>query len=94
MQMQALLAREVDMPTITIRNLNEKTKRKLREQAAHYGHSMEEEARRILTRAVTQEEGKGLGSLIREKFKAVGGVDLELLPRSPARPAPGLEDET
>lgn len=40
------------MSNITIRNLPERTKKKLRICAAENGHSMEEEARQILTRAV------------------------------------------
>ena len=39
--------------TLTIRNLEEPVKQKLRVQAASHGRSMEAEAREILTRAVT-----------------------------------------
>lgn len=39
--------------TLTIRNLEEPVKQKLRVQAARHGRSMEAEAREILTRAVT-----------------------------------------
>lgn len=73
------------MATITIRNLNEETKAKLRQLAAKHGHSMEEEARRILNRAVNQEGKKGLGTEIAQMFADVGGVDLPIPPRSPAR---------
>ena len=38
--------------TLTIRNLDETVKRKLRVQAAQHGHSMEAEIRDILTREV------------------------------------------
>jgi plasmid stability protein len=41
--------------TLTIRNLPEPVKQKLRTQAASHGRSMEAEAREILTRAVTGE---------------------------------------
>ena len=40
------------MATLTIRNLDETIKQRLREQAARHGHSMEEEARTILRKAV------------------------------------------
>ncbi|UCH26340.1 MAG: hypothetical protein JSV66_01435 [Trueperaceae bacterium] len=82
------------MATLTIRNLDEETKRRLRLLAARHGHSMEEEARRILSRAVHQDERKGLGTLIHRQFEAVGGVDLEIPPRSSVRPAPALADDT
>ena len=39
--------------TLTIRNLEEPVKQKLRMQAASHGRSMEAEAREILTRAIT-----------------------------------------
>ena len=80
------------MATLTIRNLDNQTKQKLRQIAAARGHSMEEEVRRILDRAVQQAEEKGLGSRIVEQFAAIGGVELELPARSPARPAPNFED--
>lgn len=73
------------MATLTIRNLNDETKAKLRQLAAKQGHSMEEEARRILDRAVNQEGKKGLGSEITALFSSVGGADLSIPPRSAAR---------
>lgn len=74
------------MATLTIRNLNEETKAKLRQLAAKHGHSMEEEARRILNCAVNQEGTKGLGTEITNMFAKMGGVDLSIPPRSPVRP--------
>ena len=80
------------MTTLTIRNLKEETKAKLRQQAAQKGHSMEEEARRILDRAVNQEaerEEKGFGTFVQGIVAEVGGFnDLEIPPRSTVRPAP------
>ncbi|NHZ72312.1 MAG: plasmid stabilization protein [Aquificales bacterium] len=81
------------MATITIRNLNEETKHKLRQVAAHHGHSMEEEVRRILNRAINPVEQKGLGTLINQPFEAIGGVELELPPRSSVRLPANLFDE-
>ena len=82
------------MATLTIRNLNEETKAKLRQIAAKQGHSMEEEARRILNRAVTQEGRKGLGTEITEMFAEMGGVDLSIPPRSSARTLNLFSEET
>ena len=81
------------MTTLTIRNLKEETKAKLRQQAAKKGRSMEEEARRILDRAVNQEEAeleeKGFGTFIQEIVAEIGGFnDLEIPSRSTVRPAP------
>lgn len=76
------------MATLTIRNLNEETKTRLRLLAAHHGHSMEEEVRRILDRAVTQVEQTGLGSSIQQLFAEIGGVELALPTRSTPRAFP------
>ena len=80
------------MATLTIRNLDNQTKQKLRQIAAARGHSMEEEVRRILDRAVQQAEEKGLGSRIVKQFAAIGGVELEIPARSAVRPAPNFEE--
>ncbi|MFY0990145.1 FitA-like ribbon-helix-helix domain-containing protein [Halomonas sp. C05BenzN] len=66
------------MATITIRNLDDDLKAELRLAAARHGHSMEEEVRTILRRALSAEPTQGLGSRIRQRFAAEGGVELEL----------------
>ena len=52
------------MGSVTIRNLDNRVKEKIRLRAAKNGHSMEEEARRLLTRAVDipANEETGLGT--------------------------------
>ena len=81
------------MATITIRNLDEETKKLLRKRASRNGHSMEEEARGILRQAVRPGSGKkGLGTAIHEMFKAVGGAELEPFPRDKQRPPPDFSD--
>lgn len=73
------------MASITIRNLEEVTKRKLKVRAAINGRSMEQEAREILKRAL-QPTGKkqvNLGEAIHRRFARLGGVELEPLPREP-----------
>jgi len=79
--------------SITIRNLDEETKQKLRVRAAEHGCSMEEEARNILRAAVAQqrEEPQDLAAAIRAIFEPLGGVDLELPPRGPMREPPDFE---
>lgn len=70
------------MATLTIRNLDEDLKTRLRLQAASQGHSMEEEARNILRRALSLRSfQRGLGSRVRRRFEVHGGVELELPPR-------------
>ncbi|VVQ25648.1 FitA-like ribbon-helix-helix domain-containing protein [Pseudomonas fluorescens] len=71
------------MASITIRNLDDAIKEQLRIAAAHNGHSMEEEVRLILGRALaTVDRAGGLGSRIRNRFNDVGSVDLDLPIRS------------
>ncbi len=68
------------MATMTIRNLDEKVKARLRVQAAMHGRSMEDEARDILRAALSEvpEDGHTLISAIRSRIEPLGGVELEL----------------
>lgn len=79
------------MASLTIRNLDDATKARLRLQAARHGRSMEEEARTILRDAVSDgsrsPSEKGLGSRIQAHFAQLGGVELEL-PRRTSMPDP------
>ena len=79
------------MASITIRQLEESTKRKLRMRAASHGRSMEQEAREILKAALSQPEqsGKDLVASIRRRFAPLGGVDLKIPRRGPIRD-PGI----
>jgi len=67
------------MAILTIRNLDDSLKARLRLNAARRGCSMEEEVRGILRRALIPKKDKGLGSSIHEKFASLGGVELDLL---------------
>jgi plasmid stability protein len=71
------------MASITVRNLQTDTKRKLKIRAAMNGRSMEQEAREILKSALAQTSKKktNLAERIREIFGPLGGVELERLPR-------------
>ena len=73
------------MASITIRQLPEATKRKLRIRAAQNGRSMEQEAREILKNELgrTSEPPKDLGKAIREIFEPLGGIELYIPPREP-----------
>lgn len=74
------------MASITIRNLDDDVKTRLRARAAYRGHSMEEEARLILRDAVGRKSGtETLASITRAYFGPDNGVDLELPPREPVR---------
>lgn len=75
------------MASITIRNLDESTKRKLKIRAAMNGRSMEQEAREILKSTLSQAAKRkaNLAERIREIFGPLGGVELERLPREPIR---------
>jgi plasmid stability protein len=79
------------MASITIRQLPERTKRKLRIRAAEHGCSMEQEAREILKAALKEREAKptNLAEAIRRRFAPFGGVELEIPPREPI-PDPGI----
>lgn len=66
------------MATLTIRDLDDGVKARLRIQAAEHGHSMEAEARLVLAAALSgRGPRRGLGSYIRDQFAEIGGVDLE-----------------
>ena len=76
------------MPTITIRNVDEPIKARLKARAVRNGRSMEEEVRQIL-RAALLEEGAdaiNLAEVIGRRFAPFGGADLPPRPRPRVRP--------
>lgn len=78
------------MATITIRQLDENVKSRLRVRAARHGCSMEEEAREILRSALTASSPvkKNLAEAIQRRFAAFGGLDLESRRRDAIRQVP------
>ncbi|UXN57719.1 FitA-like ribbon-helix-helix domain-containing protein [Phyllobacterium zundukense] len=71
------------MASMTIRNIDDPLKRRLRLRAASHGRSMEDEARDIL-RAALSVDGKqprNLALAIRSRIALLGGVELETAPR-------------
>jgi plasmid stability protein len=78
------------MAELTVRNLEDDIKTRLKQRAARRGHSMEEEVRRILRQAVEETEAPPvrLGSRIAARFAGLGLTeDLAELHGQPARPA-------
>lgn len=78
------------MASITIRNLDNDIKTRLRIRASANGRSMEEEACVILREAVERKVGpENLASALRARFAPFGGVEPEIPPRQPLRePSP------
>ena len=74
------------MASITVDNIDDGLKQRLRVRAAGHGRSLEEEAREILREVV----GKGippddLAAAIRKRVAALGGVDLDIPERESMR---------
>ena len=82
------------MATMTIRNLDDQFKQRLRVRAATHGRSMEDEARDILRTALAadSDDARSLVDSIRARIEPLGGVDLQIPPREAIRPVPGLEE--
>jgi plasmid stability protein len=65
--------------SITIRNLDSQLYELLRVAADCDGRTMEEAARLILTQALNQNDCvNGLGTRINNRFRAEGGIELDL----------------
>ena len=71
------------MATLTIRNLDDSLKERLRVRAAANGRSMTEEARLILRHAIGGITGPELWALSRQLFKDENGIDLQIPQRNP-----------
>ena len=83
--MLALLANGDPMAAVSIRNLDETVRERLRRRAAEHGRSMEAEMRAILVAAVREPgDDEGLLGALAARFSELGGVDLELAGRSAA----------
>jgi len=78
------------MASLTIRNLDDETKARLRLRAARHQRSMEEEARNVLRQALAVPDlpAVSLAAAIRRRFEPVGGVELELPAREAIREPP------
>jgi len=80
------------MAAMTIRNIDEQLKAKLRIQAAIHGRSMEDEARDILRAALSAQPARtdSLIEAIQKRVEPLGGIEIELPVREPIREAPNL----
>jgi plasmid stability protein len=75
------------MATLTIRQLDGKTKTRLKVRAAHHGRSMEEEAREILRSALTATSPikRNLAETIHRRFAEFGGLEFAVPRRDAMR---------
>ena len=82
------------MASITIRNLDDVLKSRLRIQAAIHGRSMEDEVRDILRSALSHEPAQrgSLVASIRARFAPLGGVELPAVAREPMREPPTFDE--
>lgn len=81
------------MAAVSIRDLDDAVREKLRIRAARHGKSMESEIRDILTAAVADDvQARDLFSSLSERFARLGGVDLDLPARSTSPRAADLPD--
>lgn len=82
------------MASITIRNLEDDIKQRLRVRAALRGRSMEEEARAILRRVVAEAEPpRNLAAAIRSRLSPAARADIELPTREPLREPPLMGEQ-
>ena len=73
------------MAAVSIRNLDDTVRERLRVRAAAHGRSMEAEMRAILVEAVREpEDNEDLLDSLMARFGDLGGVDLDLPSRSAA----------
>ena len=71
------------MAALSIRDLDDAVREKLRLRAAQHGRSMEAEIRDILTAAVAEDApATDLFSALTDRFARLGGVELDLPARS------------
>ena len=80
------------LASITIRNLDEEVKTRLRVRAASNGRSMEEEARLILGDAVERNpETQDIAGIFRSYFGPMNGIDLNVPQRRSLRKPPRFD---
>jgi plasmid stability protein len=80
------------MATLTIRKLDPAVKERLRVRAAQRGHSMEEEARRILRESCgPTSRPDNLADIALRLFGEESGIELELPTREMGREPPSFD---
>jgi plasmid stability protein len=79
------------MASVSIRGLDDEVRERLRVRAARHGRSMEAEIRTILVDAVSDPNtSQGLFTELLDRFGDIGGVELDLPPRTTAPRAADL----
>ena len=79
------------MAAVSIRDLDDDVKDRLRVRAARNGRSMEAEIRAILTAAVSESDpSRGLLTELLDRFGEIGGVELDVPERANVARAPDL----
>ena len=79
------------MAAISVRDLDDGVRERLRVRAARNGRSMEAEIRAILTAAVSEPDpSQGLFTELLDRFGEIGGVELDLPARANVARAPDL----
>lgn len=80
------------MSSLTVRNLDESIKTRLRVRAAQRGRSMEEEVRQILQAALGERQAPAsdLATRVRRRFAPLGDVQLPVPAREPV-PEPRID---
>lgn len=82
------------MASITIRNLDNQVKAKLRQRAARHGRSMEAEARAILAQTLNASASEtNLAAAIHQRFAALDTEGLPIPPRQTVRTPPEFGEE-
>lgn len=80
------------MASITVRNLDERVKHRLRLRAAQHGWSMEQEIRRILEETVSEHAAKGnFAERVHSRFADLEVDQLPIPARKPARVPPAFD---
>ncbi|MEH2141372.1 FitA-like ribbon-helix-helix domain-containing protein [Nostoc sp.] len=81
------------MNNITISNLDDDIKYRLKKRAEKYGRSLEE-AREILRIALTEnhEHPLNLATILEERFANLGDLELPKIPREPIRTVSTFEE--
>ena len=83
------------MSSITIEDVDEDLRRLLQRGAAKHGRSVEVEARDILRSALVTKGNAAVPGNLAEAIRAIveplGGVELDIPPRSPVRKPPRFE---
>jgi len=81
------------MTSLTIRNVDDATKQRLRIRAARHGVSMEEEVRRILKEALRRADApSGLGGRLRDRFAGLAAAEFVAPKRHTPRSAPRWDE--